>query len=789
MSLLDAWVAAPVVLAVICFGFGVLVEVASGWTLPAALRLPVGFAALVVLCDLTTATSATAPLTVPVVAGLAVAGLLLALPSRGRPDLWLAGSAVAVFLVYGAPVLVSGAATFAGYIKLDDTATWLALVDRTLEHGRSLAGLHSSTYEATLRENLGTGYPLGSMLPLGVTARLTGQDLAWAFQPYLAFQAALVALGLNDLTTGAIRSPRLRAGVAFVAAQPALLYAYAQWGGIKELATVPLLVVLAALLPLTLRAGGKLRGAVPLAIGAAAVLAVLSVGGAVWVVVALVPAVALAGRVRSSTFVVRAAVFALIVACLSLPTLWVAHRFVHASRHILVAGSADPLGNLFRPLSGLQLFGIWPVGDFRARPAPFPVAVLLIVLLGVAAIAGVAAAVRRRQWAIPLYVGVSLAGCAVITAVGSPWIDAKALATASPAVLLAGLAGTAIAFEHGRRVVACLAVAAIAGGVLWSNVLAYRAVWLAPRDQLAELQQIGERFAGQGPALLTEYQPFGARHFLRRLDAESAGELRVDVIPLRAGGTVPKGGYADIDAFAPETVLHFRTLVLDRSPLSSRPPSPYRLVWAGTWYEVWQRAAAPTEMVLEHLSLGDDLQPASVPSCASVVRMAGVATAAGGTLAYVSRPAAIVVDLTDATYPAAWTTPAGLFPDRSGTVTTLVDVPEAGRYGIWLGGSFAARFRLSIDGRARGAARHRLEHPGQYVPLADVPLSHGRHTIELVYDGPSIVHPGSAARLAYPVGPLVLSATTAALPVHRLEPAAARSLCGRSLDWLEAVGS
>lgn len=777
MSLVSAWVLFPATLAAACFGFGVLVEVASGAALPTALRLPAGFAALVVFCDLTASNATTAPLTVPAVAGCATAGILLAaLPRPGFPSRWLAGSALVVFLVYGAPVLLSGAATFAGYIKLDDTATWLALVDRALQHGRSLAGLAPSTYAATLRADLGTGYPLGSMLPLGVSAKLTGQDPAWAFQPYLAFQAALAALGLNELTAGAIRSARLRAGVAVVAAQPALLYGFAQWGGIKELATVPLLVLLAALLPGALRAEGRVRTALPLAIGAAAVLAVLNAGGAVWVVAALAPLLALAGRVRASTLAVRAAVFASIVAVLSLPTLWIARSFVHASRHVLGAGSTDPLGNLFHPLSGLQVFGIWPVGDFRARPAQMTVTLLLIALLGLAAVAGVAVAVRRRQWALPFYVAISLAGCAVIAAFGSPWVDSKALATASPAVLLAALAGAAVAFEHGQRTAAGLAAVAIVGGVIWSNVLAYKTVWLAPRDQLAELQQIGQRFAGQGPALLTEYQPYGARHFLRRLDAESAGELRVDVIPLRTGGMVPKGGYADIDAFAPETVLHFRTLVLNRSPEASRPPSSYRLVWAGSWYEVWQRALTPAPSVLEHLPLGNGRQPASVPSCASVLQVASVAAAAGGRLAYVARPAAIVGSL-----------PAGLYPDRAGSIRTVVNVTAPGTYGVWLGGSFAAQFRLSVDGRTRGAARHRLEHPGQYVQLAELPLSRGRHTLDLTYDGPSILHPGSAAQLVYPSGPLVLGTTTAELPVRYARPSAARSLCGRRLDWLEAV--
>jgi hypothetical protein len=50
-----------------------------------------------------------------------------------------------------------------------------------------------------------------------------------------------------------------------------------------------------------------------------------------------------------------------------------------------------------------------------------------------------------------------------------------------------------------------------------------------------------------------------------------------------------------------------------------------------------------------------------------------------------------------------------------------------------------------------------------------------------------VLHPGSAARLAFPAGPLVLSTTTAELPVRHLKLSAARSLCGRRLDWLEAV--
>ena len=96
-----------------------------------------------------TLTDATAELAGPLVVALALAGLLLSRSWRRLPRPWAPAAAVGVFGVFAAPVVLSGRATFAGYIKLDDTATYLAMTDRVMEHGRSLAGLAPSTYEAS----------------------------------------------------------------------------------------------------------------------------------------------------------------------------------------------------------------------------------------------------------------------------------------------------------------------------------------------------------------------------------------------------------------------------------------------------------------------------------------------------------------------------------------------------------------------------------------------------------------------------------------------------------------
>jgi hypothetical protein len=88
---------------------------------------------------------------------------------------------------------------------------------------------------------------------------------------------------------------------------------------------------------------------------------------------------------------------------------------------------------------------------------------------------------------------------------------------------------------------------------------------------------------------MTEYQPYGVRHFLRRLDPEGASELRRRPVQLRDGRLLEKGQTAPIDAFDPAALLVYRTLVLLRSGPGGTPPSPFALVERGRYYDVWQR--------------------------------------------------------------------------------------------------------------------------------------------------------------------------------------------------------
>jgi hypothetical protein len=722
--------------------------------------LPAGLTVVILAGQFATLAAATAELAGPLVVGLAAAGLLLSAPWRARPDPWAYGAAVGVFAVFAAPIVLSGEATFAGYIKLDDTATYFAMTDRVMEHGRSLAGLAPSTYEATLGTTVSIGYPTGSLMPLGIGHQLLSYDIAWLFQPYLTVLAALLALALYAVLARLIPSRPLRALAVFVAAQPAILFGYALWGGIKELAGALLLALIATLLPWTLEESRRARAALPLAAACAALVCVLSLPGAVWLAPAALVATVVLLR-RPQRLLPKAGVFVAGLALLAIPA------FVAAVDWLPRIGAFDKetnLGNLIGPLSGFQLFGIWPAGDFRVHPHDSAPAYVLIALVIAAAVVGIWWAWERAAWELLAYVVIAGLGCALFLAVSSPWVAGKTLAMASPAALAAALGGCAAGLAHKRIVEAAVAALAIAAGVFWSNTLQYHDVLLAPRGQLHELETIGHDFAGQGPALMTTYEPYGVRHFLRRLDPEGASELRRRFDYLTNGSVLSKGESADIDRIRLDGLLVYRTLVLRRGPAASRPPSSYRLVWRGRYYEVWQRPQGPPT-ILQHLPLGSPNQAAGVPRCAEVLRLGSL----GGTLVTATRPEAI---------------PLG-YPPARGELALTVRVPASGEYTAWLGGDWRGLASISVDGRTVGSKRHELNWPGLYTDLGSVRLPAGEHLVRIRYETGGW-RPGSGGT-PYSFGPAALSLVDSREPVTRTSPRDARSLCGRALDWVEAV--
>jgi hypothetical protein len=829
-----SWGLFPLVLAAVGLGWGALVEWAAGERELGVLAIPLGLAAALVVAAIFTIASFSAPAAAPVVAAGALAGLVRAWGRTrlARPALL---AALGVLLVYGAPVILSGEATFLGYVRLDDTATWLGFTDQFFAHGRSLSTLPSSTYQLLLNTNLtSSGYPSGAFMLSGVGHWITGIDAAWIFQPYLAVCAGALALCCWQLLTPVVNGDWLRAFVVFIAAQSALLVGYAAWGGIKELTAAFLLALGMAVTARLLAAEQpSWRATVPVAIAGAALIVTLGPAVVVYVgPAALALAGGLAWRWRRGARLFVGGLAAIpLTALLALPAWLTLGPYLQAGSAFSTASSttasitashATAYGNLTSALRAIQLGGVWLDGDFRSWPSPPPSLInhLLIYVVFAAAIFALGWTLWRRNGGLALYVGVALVSIVVLSLLGTvPWVMGKSLAISSPAVLAAGMTGGAILFNHERLaavIAGVLALGAIAGGVLWSNYLQYHNVTLAPRARLSEFQTISKLVAGKGPTFINEYEIYADRHFLRNAAPVEPAEYRSPPLPTLGNAWLTDSAWANIDAFGLSTLGPYRSLVIRVGPTESRPPSIYGRapVWSGRYYQLWQQPARRTVAVIAHTPLGDTLNdaycgmasnvtpsdsplcpiaPAQVPSCSTVHTLAATATADGGRLLAYERPNPIVVRATNTQWIGGWDADPSsgtLMPTAGGATTAAhVVIPRGGgAYQLWLGGSFGRGFAAHVDGRAVGSVADALNPPGAYERIGSpVRLTPGAHTITVTYPNEDLA-PGSADSEYYSsLFAIALSPPPATMRYVEVSPAHAQTLCGRSLDWIEVV--
>jgi hypothetical protein len=801
MSLIAAWLLFPLVLGLLCFGLGLLAERITGAELPGAGLIPLGFAAALVVGQAVTTFDLTAELLSPVLVALAVAGFAMSPPWRDgwRLSRWELAAAAGVYAIFAAPILLSGEATFAGYIKLDDTATWMAFTDWITGHGPSVHGLAPSSYEATLAINLNGGYPWAGFTPLAAVRQLTGQDVAWVIQPFMASVAAMLALTINALLEPLVANRRVRALATLLAAQPALLYGYYLWGGIKEIEST-LLLALLALVATLMKPWKKVpRAALPLALGSAALIGVYGLGGAVWLVPLFAIALVIAGReagLREGTLAIAAAAGLTLVVGLPAVVRGAAAQIngeIYAPTGSGIPGS--PLGTLIEPLNPLQVAGIWTAADFRVYPSLIGINYVLIAVTLAGALYGLWCAWEDRKWSLPAWIAFGFAGGVIVVVVGSPWVDGKVYATLSPAIPAAAAAAGALLIEAGRRLSGTLLIVVLGAGILVSNLLAYTQVNLAPRDELTELSEIGDQIAGEGPTLMTDDQIYGVRHFLRDADPEGVNQLRRRQILLRDGTAADKLLIGGVDAIALPSVLEYRTVVVRRSPVASRPPANYRLVRRGEYYDVWQRPEHPTGafgQVLDHLSLGGQVDPGGVPLCGQVLALAETAMAQGpgGRLVAAPAPPVGVIPLAQADAPAEWRNGDYLIPGNdAGEVRSNFGANGRGDYEIWLGGSVRARVETRVDGNLVGDVRHHLVSGIGYTRIGEAELEAGRHDLVLSFSGADL-NPGSSRSdtLDYPVGPVIVAlAPGPAASLESAMPVEAASLCGKRWDWIEVV--
>ena len=447
-------------------------------------------------------------------------------------------------------------------------------------------------------------------------------------------------------------------------------------------------------------------------------------------------------------------------------------------------------GNLVEPLSRLQVFGVWPEGDFRFEPDDMLVTYVLVGSGGAGGLLGLVLAWRRRRDRGAAVRGGTAAAGAAIVAVGSPWVDAKALATASPAVVFAALVGAGLLAAGGRRVEGAWSARAR----LRRSAVVERA--RVPRGQAGAARPARGARADRrpdrrrGPALMTEYEPYGVRHFLRKADAEGASELRRRVVPLRSGRPLRKLGTADIDEFELAGIRAYRTLVLRRSPVASRPPSVYRLLSRGRFYDVWQLAPGLEDSLLEHVPLGRRGEPAARPRVRAVRALGRRAAAAGGRLAVARAPRAVRVDMAAAATRAGARRPVpgmpgAVYPGKEARFDATVSVRRPGP---------APRLRRGrVPARARGLGRRpagRDQAPPPQPRRVLRAAGRGRAGARLAQGGDPLPPRRARAGERRPGVPARPSICGGALGPARGAGAARDgrgALCGRRLDWIESV--
>ncbi|HEV2770902.1 MAG TPA: hypothetical protein VGV40_12015, partial [Solirubrobacteraceae bacterium] len=336
-------------------------------------------------------------------------------------------------------------------------------------------------------------------------------------------------------------------------------------------------------------------------------------------------------------------------------------------------------------------------------------------------------------------------------------------------------------------------------GVLAGNANAYHDITLAPTERLRDLERIGERFAGRGPALYPAFEEY-AEYFLRRSDAiglvNTAGEGPLAPLAYRPqaaaqAGVEAAGGRArqawDLDDFEPAYLQQFRVLVLRRGPDASRPPATFRLARRTRFHDVWWRPGPPRPPPMHVALPGWDA--AGVQADCDELQRRAVRIGAQARVAYAPAPRTSAADLGALGHSATWRKePGSVVPYGPGWAQGALDLPEQGRYRLWLAGPTQRPLRVDIDGRQVATVQDAWSYPRQWNPLGEVDMAGGRHTVRVEREAGSLAPGDGAGGMA--VGPVVLELLDGRRGEVRHAPAdAAGRLCRRAkdLDWIELL--
>jgi hypothetical protein len=804
-----AWVAFPLVVLLVSFGCGLLVERGGGWRMPGPIVAGTGLAFVIVLAELLTESTALAPTTTWVVLGIAVLGYASSVPRLRtlRFDGWTLALGLCLFAVFAAPIVLSGHPTFGGYAVDGDPAFHFLLALELLAHGhRSLNDLPNDTFPSVqiMRGYLASDYPVGADLAVGALRPLVGVDLAWIYSPFIATFLTFGGLALEELLRGLVESRPLRTLCAFIAAQAGLAYSLYLISSIKELAIIWLTVLLVVLVALVLGRRPSARALVPVAVVTAAALYVLAVPAVPWIGLPLLAlTIGSLWRVRRAlrrpsprTIAAVTGVIAL-TAAISLPVLLTAVTSFNTTSSVLTSGSVT--GELLGPLSKYEIFGIWPVGDFRRPLLLHATPIHIVIWIAIAStLVGGLWTLQRRAWGPALLLlGNAFVGVLLLRQ-ATPYAASKVEAILSTTAVLAAMLG-AVALSRAWRPLGWVLAAVLTLAVLWTNDKSLRAAPLAPQPRFAELSRIDARFAGPGPSFYNLWDAEYSTYFARRLGAYEPGIYEFP--PTRPGAIFPAGLAVQIpwdpNDLEPAYVQSMRLLVLGRSPVLSRPPADFRLVFRGRYYDVYEHEHTPRVLAHDPVTTGP-LGPKFTLSCARIRRVAARARSEHGRLAFAPKPALASVQASHSTHPLSWLPYPPLRKDKAGTavpgglalstiggtLTSKIRVPRTGRYTVWLEGSLTQQITISVAGRRVGSVSNQVGPGGLWSVVGSVELPAGVQRVIMHRAGASRLQPVGIGDV---LGSLVLTRNASPPPVRTVPPRRWRALCQTPLQWLEII--
>ncbi len=609
--------------------------------------------------------------------------------------------------------------------------------------------------------------PLLPSYPLGPHALAAALSEGLGVRIDLAF-AGLTAATPILLAWTALASLRRRARwlgqvlVATIVGIPFLVAAYYGQGSFKELLEA-LFTLAAALIFAGCQSELRWRRWIPLALISAGAVSVYSLQGLVWPAALL--GIWVVGRAVVRTWqgslsqawqelraeLIPGAVGLGVLIVVLVPQIPRIEKFISSGTSYSI--SKTNLGNLVGPLPGWEAFGVWNNPDYQLPPLSAFSAGMWTAFVLALVIFGALILLRRGRWMLPMAAAASMLVWAYSAHTQSPYIAAKALAIASPLLLLlAGLALVEGGFPRASwwRLVGILLAVTLLVRVVDSSWEALRFSKVGPTTHLVELRSL-RPLLGDQPTLFLGDDDF-IQWELADARVTPAYYAGIPEVPLRPEKNFAYGQPLDFNTVTVAALNKFDWVITTRDAAGSQAPAGMRLVRMTRNYELWQRVreVAPFQI------LDEGSNAAATLNCTTA---AGRAILRGGGIAAL-RPPSLEVAVPN------------IAPGSSATVSISLAA------GSWdLETPYISPLPITVTATGlKATLPANLERPGPRWPIGQIVVARS---------GPVAVTFHVKKYWLTPISDLATPAALIATPVGGERTIPLRQVCGKLVDWYQ----